>query len=154
MRTDCPDCIWIIQGPVIRDYKPCEVCKRDTLNDHHLTIDKDGEWHWPETRYYCHRCGKDMRAQAVHPDHKWSTSDHDTFDPSQELQNECNLIFVGGYGSFTDDLGEMATLTICHECGHELCDWIGVDPRNWHTHSMLGGQHEDHHDNQAMYKPT
>jgi hypothetical protein len=151
MKTDCSDCVWIIQGRVIKDYKPCEVCKRDTLNDHKITIDKDGEWHWPETRYYCHRCGKDMRARAVHPEREW-LPDYDDHDLSEELVNEFNLICSGGYGSFIDDLGDMPTVTICHECGHHLCDLIGVDPRLWHTHSIYGGQHEDHHDNQALYK--
>jgi hypothetical protein len=151
MKTDCSDCVWIIQGYVIKEYKPCDVCKSDTLNDSKVTIDKDEKWHWPVPRNYCYRCNKDMRARAVHPDHDWPLTNKD-YDFSQELVNECNLIFSGGYGSFIDDLGDMPTLTVCHECGHELCDWLGVDPRLWHTHSTYGGQHEDHHDNQAIYK--
>lgn len=152
MRTDCPDCVWTIQGRTIKSYRPCDVCKRDTLIDHKLRVDRQtGKWHWPETRNYCHRCGKDMRARAVHPRTDWPNNPG-AFDPAEELQNECNLIFAGGYGSFIDDLGEMPVVTICHECGHELCDSLGIDPRNWHTHSIYGGQHHNHHDNQEAFR--
>lgn len=95
---------------------------------------------WAETSHYCFRCSKDMRYEAVH-----GVRDR------EELSNECTILFAGGYGSFIDCIdSKFPTLTICHECGHELADWLGLDPRNWHTHSIYGGQHPDHHDNRGM----
>lgn len=145
MRTDCPDCIWVTShgGMVIHRYEPCDVCRKSTLHD--TIVDIKGErWKWPEYPPFCHRCGKDMRAKAVHTDRiDWP---HDSGD---EPQNEATILFRGGYGSFIDDLGDVPSVRLCHECGHELCDWIGIDPRHWHTHSVYGGQHEDHHDKPA-----
>lgn len=138
MRTDCPDCKWDIDGRMIKGFKPCARCAVDTLHNSQTNV-KGDQWEHPKpTPTYCFRCNKDMRSTAGHlPD---------------ETDNECTLMFNGGYGSFIDAMGEMPTLTICHECGHELCDWLGVDPRNWHTHSTTSGQHPDHHDNQDRWK--
>lgn len=99
----------------------------------------------PETPTTCSRptCGKSMRGGDVHPDYP----DH----MADELDNECTIMFEGGYGSFIDcaflDNGQtgMPTLTICHECAHELAEWLGIDVSGWHTHSVYGGQHDDHH---------
>jgi len=97
----------------------------------------------PKTPTNCARCGKSMRGADVHPDYP----DH----MADELQNECTILFEGGYGSFIDcaflDNGQegLPTITICHECGHEFAEWLGIDVSDWHTHSYYGGQHEDHH---------
>lgn len=148
MRTDCPDCIWVTSngGTVIHGYKPCDICRKDSLHDTKVRVE-GGTWTWPTYSHYCHRCSKDMRARAVHPSRTdWPTRPG-KFDPAEELQNEATLIFTGGYGSFIDAFDSMPSLLLCHECAHELCEWIGIDPRNWHTHSIYGGQHNDHHDN-------
>ena len=99
----------------------------------------------PELPTTCSRpqCGKSMRGEDVHPDYPEQMAN--------ELQNECTLMFVGGYGSFIDcvflDGGQtgLPTVRICHECAHELSEWLGIDVSSWHTHSYYGGQHEDHH---------
>jgi hypothetical protein len=61
------------------------------------------------------------------------------------------LLFSGSYGEFHDDLGSGPhSVDLCHECGHDLADWLGIDVGNWHTHKYGGGrpglQHADHHD--------
>lgn len=145
MRTECPDCKWDIDGRVIRGFKPCAVCAVTTLHDSHTDI-KGDKWVHPETPTRCFRCDKDMRKVAY-----FGTDGFSQF--KDETDNECTMMFNGGYGSFIDAMGELPTVTICHECGHELCDWLGIDPRLWHTHSGWApnadfpGQHPDHHDN-------
>lgn len=94
---------------------------------------------------YCFRCNKDMRHSAYYGD--FSSPLYG------EQQNELTMLFVGGYGSFIDTAFDgCPTLTICHECAHELCEFLRIDPHNWHTHSQVvpaeshPGQHPDHHD--------
>lgn len=89
----------------------------------------------------CFRCDKDMRGYFgynIAHRREWS---------EDEMLNECTLIFDGGYGSFIDVCGGSPNpaVTICHECAHELAEWLGVDVRKWHTH-VPGYQHPDHHD--------
>jgi len=57
-------------------------------------------------------------------------------DPATS-NSECGLTlrFDGGYGEFIDHLGTKATMVLCHECAHALCDFLGVDPYNWHSHT-------------------
>lgn len=98
---------------------------------------------WPETPNYCFRCNKDMRESTVR--------NREPAPWGDELDNECTITFSGGYGSFIDSFDKWPTLTICHECGHQLAEWLGVDCRNYHTHSIHGGQHADHHDNQERF---
>lgn len=148
MRLDCPDCVWDVERDprtgrvtIVHGLKPCDTCRKTTL--HASVVDITGDrWKWPKpSPKLCHRCGADMTYPAVHGE---AGAHH-----GDETSNECNLMFVGGYGSFIDSMGEIPTVTICHECAHLLCDWLGVDPRNWHTHSVYGGQHPDHHDNRS-----
>lgn len=147
MRTDCPDCRWDVTRredgtvAVINDFHPCRTCSIVTLHDSRVDI-TDERWKWPEHDPHCFRCGADMRHFAVHD------VPEDAGTPrGDELDNECHIIFTGGYGSFYDAIGgKLPTLIICHECAHEMCAWLGIDPRHWHTHSVYGGQHGDHHD--------
>lgn len=76
----------------------------------------------------CQRCSKDMPTEYGNTD------------------NGLELVFTGGYGEFHDDGGYGPhTLWLCHECGHALADWLGLDVHNWHTHRIHGNQHPDHH---------
>jgi hypothetical protein len=150
MRTNCPDCVWVTSkiggATVIKGYNPCDVCRKDTLHATPIKVD-GGTWTWPTYSDYCHRCSKDMRARAVHPSRTDWPTNVGAFDTAEELQNEATLIFTGGYGSFIDAIDSMPSVRLCHECAHEVCEFIGIDPRLWHTHSVYGGQHADHHDN-------
>lgn len=132
MNTNCPDCVWDIEKGVIYDYTPCETCRVNTLHDSHVDVH---EWKWPEAVTHCFRCNSDMR--SPNPNYP------------EELDNEAIIAFTGGYGSFIDVIdGKWPMAVICHSCAHELCEeFLGIDPRNWHTHSTLSGQHPDHHDN-------
>lgn len=57
------------------------------------------------------------------------------------------LFFSGGYGEFHDDLVDGPhEVVLCHECGHDLADFLGLDVAGWHTHRPESGQHPDHHD--------
>ena len=89
----------------------------------------------------CKKCGKEIPLQ-----HQYLPPDA---EPSTD--NGLLLIFDGGYGEFIDapfvPKAEWQ-VQLCHECAHDLCDWLGVDPRNWHTHAAGSGQHADHHDQQ------
>lgn len=69
------------------------------------------------------------------------------FESEYDFQRD-NLLevsFTGAYGMFVDPLFSYYLLHLCHECGHDLCDWLGIDPSNWHTHRPDTGQHADHH---------
>lgn len=89
----------------------------------------------------CKKCGKEIPKQPHAPGPYWYTD------------NGLHLTFDGGYGEFIDapfaDDRE-AKYILCHECAHDLCDWLGVDPRNWHTHAAGSGQHADHHDREKQ----
>lgn len=76
------------------------------------------------------------------------------FDPSESMQYDNALIvrLNGGYGMFVDDfdreLGYNPSYdkVLCHDCAHDLANWLGIDAHNWHTHREGAGQHRDHHD--------
>ena len=77
--------------------------------------------------------------------------------PSGNTDNGLHLTFDGGYGEFIDSWNPDDTdhyLSLCHECGHELADWLGIDVRNWHTHGLHSGQHADHHDREEVGPPS
>lgn len=78
----------------------------------------------------CQKCFK-----QVPQDEYWNTD------------NGLEVSFSGGYGEFHDDLfyGPYE-FGLCHECAHELAEWLGLDVHNWHTHRIGGDQHPDHHD--------
>ena len=61
--------------------------------------------------------------------------------------NGLEVYFSGGYGEFYDAWDGDPMLWLCHECGHDLAAWLGIDVHNWHTHRTDSGQHPDHHDN-------
>jgi hypothetical protein len=61
--------------------------------------------------------------------------------PAQNLDNVLDVVLTGSYGEFHDDLGFMVEpwdqsghlrLHLCHDCGHELCDWLELDVDGWH----------------------
>lgn len=81
----------------------------------------------------CHKCDHVIPLQ--HEDHP-------------NLDNALFIEFHGGYGSFTDCIYECPahTVTLCHRCAHYLCDFLDINPNNWHTHIPESGQHPDHHD--------
>ena len=79
----------------------------------------------------CRRCGKVI--PLVWPD-------------SPNLDNGLTLQLSGAYGEFIDLIDGVLEVLLCHECAHELADWLHFDPRNWHTHREGSGQHADHHD--------
>ena len=60
-------------------------------------------------------------------------------------ENGLELTFDGGYGEFIDAWEGPEKVWLCHECAHDLADWLGLDVRRWHTHSLHSGQHADHH---------
>lgn len=53
----------------------------------------------------------------------------------------------GGYTMFCDPEveDEERHYLLCHDCGHELCDFLGVDPRDWHQHRTGRAWESDHH---------
>ncbi len=59
--------------------------------------------------------------------------------------NGLELLFDGGYAEFIDAYDGPERAWLCHECAHDLADWLGMDVRRWHTHSLRSGQHPDHH---------
>jgi hypothetical protein len=70
------------------------------------------------------------------------------YDEHWNTDNGLTLYFSGGYGEFHDDLGNKGqpqSTDLCHECGHDLAEWLGLDVRGWHTHRHGGTQHADHH---------
>lgn len=83
----------------------------------------------------CNRCKKIIPLQS-----------ENCLTPYQ-TDNELRLEFHGGYGSFTDCIEDCPafSIMICHECAHDLCDFLDIDPSYWHTHSPHSGQHPDHH---------
>jgi len=82
----------------------------------------------------CTRCGKALR--EVFPGH----------DCPDQLDNALTLVVDGGYGEFIDNLDYLLgrerrppTFVLCHECGHEFCDWADperkiIDPATAHGH--------------------
>ncbi len=83
------------------------------------------------------RTGED--SLVAYPDTKWVT------------ENGLHVSFDGGYAEFIDAWNGAIEIVLCHECGHALADFLGLDVHNWHTHvpPELGGtQHADHHDTQ------
>ena len=83
----------------------------------------------------CNRCSKTIPLQS------------DNCENPYQTDNELLLEFHGGYGSFTDCLDNCPaeSMRLCHECAHDLCDFLGIDASNWHTHNPELGQHPDHH---------
>jgi len=62
--------------------------------------------------------------------------------------NGLEVHFVGSYGEFIDTAFEDGSyrVSLCHDCSHDLADWLGIDVHNWHTHKPGSGMHPDHHD--------
>lgn len=87
--------------------------------------------------FNCFRCKKTIPLQW-----EWEVN-----SDRYQTDNDVTLEFHGGYGQFTDCLDDCPaeSIRLCHECAHDLCDWLGADPRRWHTHSEASGQHSDHH---------
>lgn len=96
----------------------------------------------------CARCGKTPPIQQGF-----------TNDRGFQYDNTLTLTLGGGYGMFLDDLdaefgrqdavNPRTTKILCHECSHAFCEFMGIDPSNWHTHVSAehgGTQHADHHD--------
>lgn len=55
--------------------------------------------------------------------------------------------FDGGHGMFCDPgLDEQEwTLVLCHGCAHELADFIGLNPSDWHEHFGRSAWGSDQH---------
>jgi len=106
------------------------------------------------TVYYevkCEKCAK------VLPEQEGFTNEHNL-----QYDNALILELHGGYGMFIDPVGlesdgddvyppdagfnPATTVILCHECAHDLSLWLGLNPKNWHTHSVNSGQHPNHHD--------
>lgn len=54
----------------------------------------------------------------------------------------------GGFGMFCDpDPFEEAdwVVLLCHDCGHELTDFLGLNPNGWHVHRGQRAWDSDHH---------
>lgn len=90
----------------------------------------------PEAEVECHKCGEVIPRQ-------WPE-----FPEYKNLDNELVVEFHGGYGSFTDCVHECPAhkIILCHRCSHYLCEFLDINPSNWHTHIPDSGQHPDHHD--------
>lgn len=58
-------------------------------------------------------------------------------DDRGEMDLELHVSLSGGYGSFHDSaVSGPEELVLCHECAHALCDFLGVNPHNWHSHPI------------------
>lgn len=75
-------------------------------------------------------------------------------DPNcRQFDNALEITFEGGYGMFTDEIGddERQNVIICHECAHELCrivPWVEklIDSRRSHSHTQAYKKaHPDHY---------
>ena len=54
-----------------------------------------------------------------------------------EMDLELQVSLGGGYGSFNDNiLDGPEELVLCHECAHALCDFLGINPHDWHSHPI------------------
>lgn len=66
---------------------------------------------------------------------------------SENTDNGMFLEVSGSYGEFYDSAFIGAyKFVLCHSCGHDLADWVGIKVNNWHTHREGSGMHPDHHD--------
>ncbi len=64
-------------------------------------------------------------------------------------ENGLHMFLDGGYGEFMDAWDGQVRVDLCHECAHDLADWLGLDVHNWHTHVAPehgGTQHANHDD--------
>ena len=69
------------------------------------------------------------------------------WNDSPNLDNGLLVSLSGGYGEFIDSAFTGSyDVVLCHECAHDLADFLGIDVHNWHAHSPDSGQHPDHHD--------
>ncbi len=93
----------------------------------------------------CSRCHKDLPEQTGVQ-----------VPGSIQYDNALIVRLEGGYGMFVDDLFRNEMLDsrglhpwfdslLCHECGHDLAVFLGIDPKTWHTHRPDSGMHNDHH---------
>lgn len=91
----------------------------------------------------CYRCKKIIPRQWP----QWQYEELGLTDGTDQLDNNLSLEFHGGYGMFTDCIYNCPAdkIILCHECAHDLCEFLGIDPSNWHTHRPESGQHPDHH---------
>jgi len=66
--------------------------------------------------------------------------DFPDFESIDNLENELVVELHGGYGSFTDCIYECPAFkaTLCHQCAHYLCEFLGIDAKDWHTHKTDG----------------
>lgn len=86
----------------------------------------------------CDRCKKIIPRQWI----AQSEIDAKEIDASLQLDNNLVLELFGGYGMFIDPFPRGSiNLCICHECAHELFDFLGLDASFWHSHR----QGQDHH---------
>lgn len=94
-----------------------------------------------QPRLLCQRCKSELIPQ-------WIRTREDEGVVSDQYDNNLILEFHGGYGMFTDCIYTCPAdkIILCHDCSHKLCEYLDVDPHNWHTHRQGVGQHEDHHD--------
>lgn len=81
----------------------------------------------------CYRCDNAI-PYLFHGDNETATN----------LDNGLVVLLSGGYGEFRDNLGFLGEddsdiggafrAFYCHDCAHELCDWMGVNTDHWHSH--------------------
>lgn len=56
--------------------------------------------------------------------------------------------FDGGYGMFCDPdpfAEEDWAVVLCHDCGHQLTDFLGMNADEWHQHRGQRAWNSDHH---------
>lgn len=57
-----------------------------------------------------------------------------------QCDNALIVRLSGGYGMFcdplkvSDDFDPEWDKIFCHECAHEVCDFLGIDASSWHSH--------------------
>ena len=85
----------------------------------------------------CQKCGEII---------PWAYVPPPGHGPPENTDNGLHMTLDGGYGEFIDTWQGRPEYWLCHDCAHAFCEWLGIDPRNWHTHRLDSGHHPDHHD--------
>lgn len=86
-------------------------------------------------------------------------------DGSLQYDNLLVLRFTGGYGMFCDPdasltprpeapLDPELTTVLCHDCGHDLADWLGINVAGWHTHRPDSDRLDEHHGPDGLHHDT
>ena len=78
----------------------------------------------------CDKCGRDLLPVFGGEE-----------DGGAQFKDALVLQARGGYGMFLDDYDRNTHLPVdgrydkiyCHDCGHEICNMLGISAEGWHT---------------------